>query len=148
VLDAERSKIPPPSSDDDGNRLTSLAAVAGVQNAIGSATLSSVPMGGATLKPSDFTIFVQYPEGSQDTAARAQGVLTGLGYRVPGIERVNKAPSRLQVRYYRTEQKPYAEALATELGKSLELKTGADNAIRVTSAKQLPTGILELWLPQ
>lgn len=146
VLNAEQSRIPPPSGADDSKRLDSLVAVAGVQDALETARHSSlIPV--SSFKPSDFTIYVQYPEGSQDVAVKTQSLLVNIGYRVPGIEKVNKVPSRLQVRYYRPDQRSYAGELATELGKGLNLPTGVDNAIFVTSSKQLPSGILEVWLP-
>lgn len=146
VLNAERSRIPPPSGADDSNRLDSLAAVAGVQDALANARQSR-QASTSSLKSSDFTIYVQYPDGGRDTAVKTQSLLVDLGYRVPGIEQVGKAPSRLQVRYYRSEQRSFAEKLATELGKGLNLPTGPDNAILVISTKQLPSGILEVWLP-
>src|SRR4030095_9434425 len=71
----------------------------------------------------------------QDIASKAQGALTRLGYRGPGIEKVNKVPSRLQVRYYRPDQKSHAGELAGELGKALGLPAGPDNAIFVTSSQ-------------
>lgn len=146
VLNAERSKIPPPSGIDDSDRLDSLVAVAGVQDALASTKKSDqTPSSG--FKPSNFTIYVQYPNGGRDTAVKTQSLLVNLGYRVPGIEQVGKAPSRLQVRYYRPEQRSYAGELATELGKELGFKAGLDNAILVVSSKQLPSGILEVWIP-
>jgi hypothetical protein len=146
VLNAEQSRIPPPSGTDDSNRLISLSAVAGVQDVLDNVKqVSQAPA--SQFQPSDFTVYLQYPEGSQDTALKAQNLLVEVGFRVPGIEKVNKPPSRLQVRYYRPNQRTYAEALAIKLGKALDQPTSADNAILVTSQKQLPGGILELWLP-
>jgi hypothetical protein len=146
VLNAERSRIPPPSGLDDANRLNSLAAVAGVQDALTNAGQSR-QAATSNFKPADFTIYVQYPDGGRDTAVKTQTLLANLGYRVPGIEKVGKVPSRLQVRYYRPDQRSYAAELATELGKALKLPAGPDNAILVRSSKELPTGILEVWLP-
>jgi hypothetical protein len=146
VLNAERSRIPPPNGADDSNRLESLTAVAGVQDALAGARQSrQVPA--SSFKPSDFTIYVQYPDGGRDTAVKTQSLLIDLGSRVPGIQQVGKAPSRLQVRYYRPDQRFYAEELATELGKGLNLQTDTDNAILVSSSNELPSGILEVWLP-
>jgi hypothetical protein len=147
VLNAERSRIPPPGGADDTNRLESLAAVAGVQDALASAR-QSFQTPASSFKPSDFTIYVQYPDGGRDTAVKTQSILVNLGYRVPGIQQIGKVPSRLQVRYYRSDQQPYAGALATELGKGLDLPAGPDNAILVASSKKLPSGILEVWLPR
>jgi hypothetical protein len=146
VLNVEGPRIPPPSGADDSNRLDSLAAYAGVQDALANARkLGQAPA--SSFKPSDFIIYVQYPDGGRDTAVKTQSLLVNLGYHVPGIEQVGKAPSRLQVRYYRPDQSSYAGELATELGKGLNLPTGSDNAILVTSSKKLPSGILEVWLP-
>jgi len=146
VLNAERSRIPPPSGADDSNRLDSLSAAAGVQDVLDNVRQSRQSLV-SSFKPSDFTIYLQYPEGGRDTAVKTQSLLVDLGYRVPGIEKVDKPPSRLQVRYYRPDQHSYAGELATELGKMLNLPAGSDNAILVTSPKQLPSGILEVWLP-
>jgi hypothetical protein len=146
VLDAERASILPPTGADDASRLTSLAAVAGVQSALLPAK-SALEEPAAGFHPADFTIYLQFPEGGRDTAVRARGLLSNLGYRVPGIEQVAKAPSRIQVRYYRQEQRTYAGALAVELGKQLSLPASADNAILVTTSRELPSGILEVWLP-
>jgi hypothetical protein len=144
VLNAEGSRIPAPDGTDDSIRLKSLSAVAGVQDALAKARQSPEA---SPFTPSDFTVYVQYPEGSRDTAVRTQSLLVNLGYRVPGIEQVRKAPSRLQVRYYRPDQRSYAGALATDLGKGLNLPASSDNAVLVTSSKELPSGILEVWLP-
>lgn len=143
VLNAEQSRIPPPTGNDDTNRIKSLAAVAGVQEALAAATPSR-PLA----KPSDFTVYVQYVADDKDIASKAQSALRELGYRVPGIEKVEKVPSSLQVRYYHPEQKPLAGKLADELGKQLGLSTRPDTAVLLTSSKQLPGGILEVWIPR
>lgn len=146
VLNAERSRIPPPTGADETSRLDSLAAVAGVQEALASAKQAGQAPA-SSFRPSDFTIYVQYPDGGRDTAVKTQSLLVNLGYHVPGIEQVSKVPSRLQVRYYRPDQRSYAGELATELGKGLGLPTGPGDAILVASSRQLPSGILEVWLP-
>jgi hypothetical protein len=123
-----------------------LSAVAGVQDALNKAR-QSPETPGSSFKPSDFTIYVQYPEGSRDIAVATRSLLIDLGYKVPGIDKVNEAPSRLQVRYYRQDQRTYAEKLATGLGEKLNLPSSSDDAFLVPSSKQLPSGILEIWLP-
>jgi hypothetical protein len=149
VLNAERSRIPAPTGIDDASRLDSLAAVADVQNSIAQAmSKPRTDSGEITFKPSDFTVHIQFPENSREIALAIQAKLSALGYRAPGIEKVTKAPSRLQVRYYRPEQKSFAQNLALKLGKDLGLVSSLDSAILVTSAKQLPSGIMEIWLPQ
>ncbi len=147
VLNVELSRIPPPSGDNDVSRINSLAAVAGVQNALAAVR----PQGELSLspaQPSDFTVYLQYSTGDRNFALTAQNALVELGYRVPGIEQVRKVPSRLQVRYYHLEQKTLAGELAGKIGIKLGLRAGPDNAILVTSAKPLPGGILEVWLPR
>ncbi len=138
-----QARIPAPvveNEEDDSQRLQSLAAVARIQNAIKSTK--------GEMKPSEFLVYIQYAEASRDLATQAQKALQEQGFYAPGIEQVRKAPSRLQVRYYRHEQKDFAGDLATRLGKTLGLHTTADNAIEVKSTKELPSGILELWIPQ
>lgn len=146
LLNAEQAKIPPPSgSGDDTQRLQSLSAVADVQNAIASAKENKI---NTNLQPTNFTVYIQYPDGSRESAVKAQAALQVMGFKVPGLEQVQKAPSRLQIRYYRSEQQAFAGKLAVDLGTSLGFPTKVDNAILVVSAKQLPTGIMEVWLPQ
>jgi len=147
VLNAERSKIPAPTGINDLNRLDSLSAVAGVQDAL-KKVRQSEQIAAKSFKPPDFTIYLQYPQNSKDVAIKTQNYLINLGYNTPSIDKVNKAPSRLQVRYYRSEQRYFAEKLATKLGTVLKLSTSSDNTILLTSLKQLPSGILEVWLPQ
>jgi hypothetical protein len=65
--------------------------------------------------------------------------------RKSGIEQVAKAPSTLQVRYGRPDQRDYAKDLAKQLGTELHLPDSS--AIQLQSFKQLPSGILEVWLP-
>jgi hypothetical protein len=146
VFDAEKDKIPRPTGTNEQERLSSLAAVAGVQKALAK-TRPAGETKTPTFEPSDFTIYLQYTDGDRVTAEKTQTLLAKLGYRVPGMEQVAKAPSRLQVRYYRPEQRDFAGALATQLGKDLNLPASPDNAIIVVSSKQLPSGILEVWLP-
>jgi hypothetical protein len=52
------------------------------------------------------------------------------------------------VRYYRAEQKSFAGDLVQELGKTLGLPAGPENAILVKRSRELPGGILEVWLPR
>lgn len=148
VLDAERSRIPPPSGGDDTTRLDSLAAVAGVQEALAAASPESAPSGPA-LRPADFTVYLQYAAGDEAVASKTRDLLLGWGYRVPGREQVDEAklPPSLQVRYYLPEQKAAAGELAAKLGEDLGLAAGPGDVVRVRSAKQLPGGILEVWLP-
>jgi hypothetical protein len=149
LLNAERDRIPKPGAGEEGSdaqRLESLAAVAQIQSAIKSAKGEN-PAPPIGMAPSDFLVYIQYAEGSRDTAVHAQEALQKLGFRAPGMEQVRKAPSRLQVRYYLPQQKDFAGHLAIDLGKTLGLPATADNAVQVKSQKLLPSGILELWLP-
>lgn len=146
VLSAEQSRLPAPSDDtNEANRLASLAAIAEVQAAIVPSNTQKLSV--QPLQPSQFVVYIQYPEGRREMALQVQTALQQIGYKAPGIEKVSKVPSRLQVRYYRPEQKELAVKLAEAMGATLNLPATADNAIQVTSQKQLPSGILELWLP-
>ncbi len=146
ILNSELARVSAPSSEDDTARLNSLAAIARVQDTLTAAYPPTTPSK-SIFRPIDFTVYVQYASGDQERGLKAQSELIGLGYRVPGIEQVKKPTSLLQVRYYRPEQKAHAGELAKKLGQILGLKTSADNAVLLTSAKQLPGGILEVWLP-
>jgi hypothetical protein len=93
-------------------------------------------------------VYIQYPEGQKENALAAQSKLQQSGYKTLGIERVQSVPTRLQVRYYRSDQKEIASSLAILVGQTLKVATSADNTILVKSDKVLPDGILELWLPR
>ena len=147
LLDAEQARIPAPTGgEDEAQRLRSLSAVADIQNALAVANPASSAAVSA-LKPEDFLAYVQYAEGSKEIALKAQATLQKLGFRAPGVEQVAKVPSRLQVRYYRSEQHAFASKLAVDLGAALKLTATGDGAVRVVSTKQLPTGVVEVWLP-
>lgn len=138
-----KARIPAPvteNEENDSQRLQSLAAVARIQNDIKGVQ--------GEMKPSEFLVYIQYAGDSRDLAVQTQKALQEQGFHAPGIEHVGKVPSRLQIRYYRREQKDFAGDLVTKLGKTLGLPATADNAIEVKSKKELPSGILELWLPQ
>ena len=147
VLDAEKLRVPPPSTEGqvEAAREDTLAAVAGVQAAL-MATSSKSAAESRRFEPSDFTVYVQYASG--DIGPEARGVLRDMGYRVPGIERVDTVPTRLQVRYYLPEQKTHAIGLAEELAQRLGLTADENSVVLLKSRKQLPGGILEVWLPE
>jgi hypothetical protein len=146
VLNAEAARIPPPGGPNDSLRLRSLAAVAGVQNAL-SRSLAVRETSDTTSKPYDFTVYVQYPPGDRDLGERVGALLKGWGYAVPVIQKVNKTPSHLQVRYYRANQRPLALKLAVALEQQFNLPTDDSKASIVSSSRELPNGILEVWLP-
>lgn len=145
VLNAELSRIPPPANaENDASRLDALVSAAKVQSAI--AATKGGEAASTVLQPADFTIYLQYPEGARDVAEKVQTWLIQRGYRVHGIEQVRKVPSRLEVRYYRPEQRPLAESLAKKLGEVTGQTTDKVNAKMLTTTKTLPTGIMEVWL--
>jgi hypothetical protein len=146
IFNVEKSKIPPPSVEVNVPRLDSLAAVAGVQDALTAAAPKNNNLD-KEFKPSDFTVYLQYPTGEVDVATTARGELSKLGFNAPGMEQVSNKLSRMEVRYYRPEQKTFASQLATNLGKALGLTADANNAVLLKSAKKLPEGIIEVWLP-
>lgn len=146
VLNEEKSKIPLPTTTDDTSQIASLVAVTGVQDAL-TAAVSSKGNVDKNLIPSDFTVYLQYPGDNRETAIKAQGLLSNQGFHVPGMEEVKNVPSHIQVRYYRPEQKAFAEQLVIQLGKELNLPASASDAVLLVRNKKLPTGIIELWLP-
>lgn len=149
LLSAEQSRLPAPGGDEaqQAARWSSLAAVADIQTALASQAGPRQATAPAR-SPSSFVVYIQFGDGQQDAARSAQSAIQQLGYKAPGMEQVRNPPSRLQVRYYRAEQKDLAASLAVSLGKALGLPASADNAIRVQSNKALPDGILEVWLPK
>jgi hypothetical protein len=153
VLDAETALIPKPGAeDDDAARINSLTQIASIQNVLqpkspeGSASSNAAKI--AARPNSDFTVYIQYPAGSRDLALSAQATLQAQGYRAPAIEEVRQVPNHMQVRYYRPEQKDRAAGLLHEVGETLKLTTDPGDALQLKSQKQLPDGILELWLPK
>lgn len=150
VLNAEKARIPPPKKLeelDDPRRLNSLIAANGVQDAL-AAAVPSKRTPNAGFKPSGFTVYIQYAAGDKEVASKTQGILTKLGYRSPGFEEVSNVPQRLEVRFYRPEQESFARDLASKLNNELDLPpSSAAAAVLFRSAKQLPEGILEVWLP-
>jgi hypothetical protein len=149
VLNAERSRIPGPSSVDDTGRTTSLAAVAAIQSAL-SAANPGKHLAASETNPSGFTVYVQYKTGTvngKEAALRAQSELLKLGYHVPGIQQVQAVPQNLEVRYYHPDQKPVASALLGAMKTALALPVNGDVRL-FQGSKPLPGGILELWIPQ
>lgn len=147
VLDAEEKSVAPPKSENDAARLNSLAAINDVQEDLTAASPQK-KLADTEFRPSDFIIYVQYAEGDELAGAQAQQELLTLGYRVPGIEKVDKVPDRLELRYYRPEQQAFSQELVVKLGAALGLTVSRDNAKLLKSSKQLPGGILEVWLPR
>jgi hypothetical protein len=153
VLDAETALIPKPGAeDDDAARIDSLTQIASIQNVLQPKLPEGSTSGNATTSAarpnSDFTVYIQYPAGSRDLALSAQAKLQAQGYRAPGIEEVRQVPNHMQIRYYRPEQKDRAVGLLHEVGDTLKLATDPGDALQLKSQKQLPDGILELWLPK
>jgi hypothetical protein len=152
LLSAEQSRLPAPGGDElqQQARLDGLAVLADIQSAITDrkGQQPQATQGSAARPPSSYVVYIQYPDGQQESARLAQSTLQQLGYKAPGIDQVRNVPSRLQVRYYRADQKEAAGALAISLGQALSLPASADSAILVKSARALPDGILELWIPK
>lgn len=95
-------------------------------------------------RPSDFTVYLQYGAGSQESATRMQSGLVSAGYKVPGIDAELTAPQTPEVRYYLRSQ---AEA-ARQLAAQVERLAGRAPALQfVGTSRSLPDGILEVWLP-
>lgn len=147
VLESEQSRLPTPGRDSDLKRIEGLAAIAEVQDALREARGSPSPTE-VSSKNSDFTVYIQYPEGSQQLAEIVRASLQTLGYRVPGIDEVSNAPDRFEVRYYREEQETRANDLAKQLAQALGEPAGSPTAKMLQSRRQLPGGVLEVWLPQ
>jgi hypothetical protein len=147
LLAAELERLSAPTGEvADSQRFETLAKVAQIQTDIGSAKGESPPSP-ASFEPKDFMVYVQYVEGAKEIALRAQTALSQMGFKTPGVEQVRKGPSKLQVRYYRLEQRMFAEKLAKDIGLALGFPVTSDNVVQIATAKKLPPGILELWLP-
>jgi hypothetical protein len=139
VLDAEKARISGPSTQDTTSRNISLAAVASVQESLPQRSSEQ------TFNNSSFTIYIQYPKGSETQANRLKEILQEKGFRIPEAELVPQAPSSLQVRYYRNDQRLFAEQLSKNIESATKIPATAQI---VTSTKPLPAGILEVWLPK
>jgi hypothetical protein len=139
VLDAEKARISGPSTQDTTSRNNSLAAVASVQESLPQRSPEQ------SLNNSSFTIYIQYPKGSETQTNRLKGMLQERGFRIPAAEMVAQVPSSLQVRYYRKDQRQFAEQLSKDIASVMRIPATAE---LVTSTKPLPAGILEVWLPK
>jgi hypothetical protein len=138
VLDAEQARISGPSTQDTTSRNNSLAAVAAVQESLPQQNSEQAFVN------SSFTLFIQYPKGSEAQAYKLKGFLQEKGFRIPEAEMVPQVPSSLQVRYYRKDQRQFAEQLSTAIASAMGVPATAKI---VASTKPLPAGILEVWLP-
>lgn len=141
VLDTETARISGPGSSTKGkdNRNNSLAAVASVQESLPQQSLET------GLSKSSFTIYIQYPKGAEKQVSTLKRILLEQGFRIPEAEMVSQVPDSLQVRYYREDQRQFAEQLSRDIGSVMGISA---TAIIISSAKPLPAGILEVWLPK
>lgn len=147
-LKAEIQRIPPPTGEDDPHRLSILAAAASVQQTLASAT-SSAAVPGEALRPTDFAVYIQYlisSEPDKQMANTARLKLLALGYHVPNLQAVKAVPRSLEVRYYHSNQKLLAAGLAQQLQTALDSQIPA-KAVPFESPRPLPSGILEVWIP-
>ena len=104
-------------------------------------TSPSLPEWPADVKTSDYTIYIQYGDGSNAAAAALADKLKANGFRVPGLDQVASAPSVPQVRYYRKGQDALASALAAAIGANATTSF-------IGATRKLPDGIIEVWLPK
>jgi hypothetical protein len=103
------------------------------------------PRAEAGPSPADFTVYVQFRD-DRALAGRVAANLRTAGFRAPAVDAQDNTPDNLQVRYYKPDQKPFAERLAAQLAQDFNLPNAA--ASQVVSKKELPAGILEVWLPR
>lgn len=94
------------------------------------------------------TIFIHYAaEADRDKAAALQGVLRGLNYSAPGIEKVSAAPKKLQIRFYKDKQRPQAQQLADKLRASLGVEPMLRSLERDYPNLPSSGGVMEIWFP-
>jgi archaellum component FlaC len=100
------------------------------------------------------TIFLQYTDGSQTQAEDIAAELKGLGYWLPGEERVDQASGKREVRYFHEEDEQAAQKLADDVNSVLtgmgllsetSMEVGIKSLVSYRSKKP-GAGILELWL--
>lgn len=94
------------------------------------------------------TVFLHYAQDAdRDRAAELQMELAGLGYKAPGVQHVSVAPRRMQIRYYKDDQRALAEALAAAVTKQLRLTAPPELQSLQRSFPKLPRDVLEIWFP-
>lgn len=122
--------------------------VAEARKAADDARYSSLANAPATVqnasKPSDFKVYIQYGAGAQDQAAEAQKKLISIGYGAPSPQLTTTATDAPEVRYYRASQAKFAEELSSQIKDVIGV---AATPKFVGANRQLPDGILEVWLP-
>lgn len=89
-----------------------------------------------------YTVYVQFAGFMRPTIIDGTTVLRQLGWQVPGEERIGTAAGLREIRYRAAEDKPAADLLAADLGKT-KLP-----AVKVRQVGIITRGTLELWISQ
>ena len=123
--------------------LTAIASALGTGSTTDSGTdnlASLLPGWPQGANPADYSVYIQYGANSAAVATAFAQRLRDQHFRVPDLELVNQSTTTSEVRYYRPEQKPVADALASSLG------NGAISKF-IGAGQNLPGGIIEVWIP-
>lgn len=100
------------------------------------------PQAAAMAIRGDYTVYIQFAGFSREAANAARDTLNGLGWRVPGAERLAAASGLREIRYRSDTDKDAADLLAADLRKS-DLPE-----VKVRKVGIITRGTLELWVGQ
>lgn len=119
-----------------------------VQNQLDAALAAAPPMLGpfTALTPQQPVVYLQTPAGqSRDAAVALQNRLLSAGYKAPGIEGVQAAPRRFELRYFHDDDKPGAQRLGEQIR---EWEFPAIQVVRTPGFEtRSPKQQYEIWFP-
>jgi hypothetical protein len=106
------------------------------------------------IQTSRISVYVHFPQVEGYPRSRVSDVVTyleGLGYSVPDTRAVANVRSLNEVRYYHTEDREAAEALALDTARLLERAGAERTQIRARDftdwqGAKPRRGVVELWL--
>ena len=147
ATDAAENALPASIAADVGTAAAGASAeTAGVTVAASAAAAAA--SASAAHPASNYTVWIQYPDGAQAIARQAQRALGARGYKVPGIElRDAQSPARAEVRYFTAADKLPAATLAGALAGAVTLPPPVIVFVRVAS-RRVSGPTLEVWLPR
>ena len=95
-------------------------------------------------RPANFVAYVQYYTPRAEASQKVADALSSAGLRVPGQQSIDAghSPNENQIRIYRADQRPFAQAIADRL----KAATGLAFSVRGPIGGNLPNGVIEVWL--
>lgn len=112
-------------------------------SAVGQPDAKPVPTSG-TYAATDFLAYIQYAETRDADQQKVRSALTEMGLTTPAAQKMDlrRSPNGNEIRIYRDEHRVYANQLAAQLKRD----TGLTFAVPPKVGKNLPNGIIEIWI--